>query len=159
MWSAAPEITLWGGPRPRFEPRTGDPEAETLTTIDHHTSLMIFNKKNSCKYRQTFLSNTFFNNFFSPLKGLCHEKRMAIYHLRPKQGSAKLFNILRSSVTSRFPTLRYATDSVRGTPITRATAVWAQILKASRALWECSTMPKIFGHSSVLLLLQSNPCF
>ena len=152
MWSAAPETTLWGGPRPRFEPRTGDPEAETLTTIDHHTSLMIFNKNNHVNIGRLFLVILF-------LKGLCHEKRMAIYHLRPKQGSAKLFNILRSSVTSRFITLRHATDSVRGTPITRATAVWAQILKASRALWECSTMPKIFGHSSVLLLLQSNPCF
>ena len=158
MWSAAPETTLWGGPRPRFEPRTGDPEAETLTTIDHHTSLMIFNKNNHVNIGRLFLVILFLIICFSSLKGLCHEKRMAIYHLRPKQGSAKLFNILRSSVTSRFPTLRYATDSVRGTPITRATAVWAQILKASRALWECSTMPKIFGHSSVLLLLQSNPC-
>ena len=28
---------LWGGPRPRFEPRTGDLD---LSTIDHHTSLV-----------------------------------------------------------------------------------------------------------------------
>ena len=47
VWSAAPQITLWGCPEPRFEPRTGDLEAETITTrpphllkLDHHTSLI-----------------------------------------------------------------------------------------------------------------------
>ena len=36
MWSAAPQITLWGGPGPRFEPGTGDLEAGTLTTRQPH---------------------------------------------------------------------------------------------------------------------------
>ena len=40
VWSAAPQTTPWGGPRPRFESRMDDLEAETLTTrpLDHHTS-------------------------------------------------------------------------------------------------------------------------
>ena len=36
MWSAAPQTTLWGGPKPRFEPGTGDVEAGTLTTRPPH---------------------------------------------------------------------------------------------------------------------------
>ena len=32
VWSAAPQTTLWGGPRPRFEPMMGNLEEETLTT-------------------------------------------------------------------------------------------------------------------------------
>ena len=42
VWSAAPQTTLWGGPRPRFEPRTGDLEARTLTTRPPH--LLQFSK-------------------------------------------------------------------------------------------------------------------
>ena len=36
--AAAPQTALWGGPRPRFEPGTGDLEAETS---DHWISLFI----------------------------------------------------------------------------------------------------------------------
>ena len=36
VWSAAPQTTLWGRPRPRFEPGMADLEAETLTTRPTH---------------------------------------------------------------------------------------------------------------------------
>ena len=35
--SAAPQTTLWGGSRPRFEPGPGGSEAGTLP-LDHHAS-------------------------------------------------------------------------------------------------------------------------
>ena len=36
VWSAAPQISLWGGPWLIFEPGTGDLEAGTLTTRPPH---------------------------------------------------------------------------------------------------------------------------
>ena len=36
---AAPQTALWGVPGSSLEPETGGPEAGTLTTHDHHTSL------------------------------------------------------------------------------------------------------------------------
>ena len=38
--SAALQTTLWGGSELKFEPGMGGEKARTLTTIDHHTSLI-----------------------------------------------------------------------------------------------------------------------
>ena len=38
-----PQTTLWGGPRPRFEPGMGDLEKETLTTWPQHLLFFVLN--------------------------------------------------------------------------------------------------------------------
>ena len=47
VWSAATQITLWGGPGPRFKPGTVDLEARPL---DHQTSLRPPHLLGICRY-------------------------------------------------------------------------------------------------------------
>ena len=81
-------------------------------------------------------------------------KRMTIYYMRccfrphgPRSGKTFLRFTgegIALYATSRFLSLRHATDSVRGTPVPRATAAWAKIWKeapcvAAWRIWACKT--------------------
>ena len=100
MWSAALQTKLWGGPGPRFETRTGDLEAETLTTRPPHLLFGRFRLRLALKRKIKSLVRTCWTLFEIKILASVQARRLTRDHCPSDPEERKRIREAGGTVTS-----------------------------------------------------------